>query len=66
MKHIKLLAAAVQFHPEALVLGRPSDTRYDLVALEAILKDIGRLCGSACGADSASCDFQKPNTEQRR
>ena len=40
-------AAAVQFHPEALVLGRPSDTRYDLVALEAILKDIGRLCGGA-------------------
>jgi gamma-glutamyl-gamma-aminobutyrate hydrolase PuuD len=38
-------AAGVQFHPEALVVGRPFDPRYNLTGLAAILKDIGRVVG---------------------
>ena len=38
-------AAGVQFHPEASMVGRPMDSRYDLRALEEIYKNIGRLCG---------------------
>ena len=37
--------AGVQFHPEASVVGRPMDPSYDLTVLEAIYKNIGRLCG---------------------
>ena len=39
-------AAGVQFHPEALVVGRPADSRYRLQAIAGILKRIGELCGA--------------------
>lgn len=38
-------AAGVQFHPEGIIVGRPMDSRYDMAALEAILKKLGTLCG---------------------
>ena len=42
-------AAGVQFHPEALAMGRPEDRRFNMPAIKAILKEIGKICGPEAG-----------------
>ena len=42
-------AAGVQFHPESLAMGRPEDRRFNMPAIKAILKEIGKICGPGAG-----------------
>ena len=55
-------AAAVQFHPEALVANRAQDPRFDLVRLAAMLKDVKKLT-SIEPMDSSSVTVRPPVLE---
>ena len=52
-------AAAVQFHPEALVANRAQDPRFDLVLLEAILRNVKDIASIGPG-DPSSVTVRPP------